>query len=285
MSECPIWIVTSLERWSTVLCCAKSKRISIIYVVGSSQLTLENHEWGPQDSFKVGTKMNLQACIGKPAPSNPMSIHPRTKSNYRKKEDPSRGQNLDSDSWMTYVEETLFEILIFKYVYFDTMTDVTLKKREQRIGMLHFQYWERDKWTNSQNELETDSTCDDWSHCLYRRSFTSVSWAIFVPDSSTRFIKTLPIWQESVSRNLSRLWAGRGETLERTFSDSRFKKVCKHQIFNPEESTRMMNWYHTKEMNSLFPVADGTAKLSGGDRRSRKTTLRRETLCKERRFQ
>ena len=32
-----------------------------------------------------------------------------------------------------------------------------------------------------------------------------------------------------------------------------------------------MNWYHTKEMNSLFPVADGTAKLSGGDRRSRKT--------------
>ena len=85
MSECPIWIVTSLERWITVLCCAKSKRISIIYVVGSSQLTLQNHEWGPQDSFKVGTKMNLQACIGTPAPSNPMSIHPRTKPNYRKK--------------------------------------------------------------------------------------------------------------------------------------------------------------------------------------------------------
>ena len=36
-----------------------------------------------------------------------------------------------------------FEILIFKYVYFDTMIDVTVKKWEQRIGMFFFQYWER----------------------------------------------------------------------------------------------------------------------------------------------
>ena len=34
--------------------------------------------------------------------------------------------------------------LIFKYVYFDTMTNVTMKKkREQRIGMLFFQYGEK----------------------------------------------------------------------------------------------------------------------------------------------
>ena len=41
-------------------------------------------------------------------------IHPRTKSNYRKEKDPSRGQNLDCNSWMTDVEEILFEMLIFK---------------------------------------------------------------------------------------------------------------------------------------------------------------------------
>ena len=34
------------------------------------------------------------------------------------KKDPSRGQSLDYDSWMAHVEKTLFEILIFKYVYF-----------------------------------------------------------------------------------------------------------------------------------------------------------------------
>ena len=72
-----------------------------------------------------------------------MSIRPRTKSNYRKEKDPSRGQNLDYNSWMTDVEKTFFETLIFKYVYFDTMIDVTMKKREQRIGMWYFQYCER----------------------------------------------------------------------------------------------------------------------------------------------
>ena len=44
---------------------------------------------------------------------------------------------------MTYVEKTLLETLIFKNVYFDTMISFTVKKREQRIGMLYFQYWER----------------------------------------------------------------------------------------------------------------------------------------------
>ena len=72
-----------------------------------------------------------------------MSIRPRTKSNYRKEKDPSRGQNLDYNSWMTDVEKTFFETLIFKYVNFDTMIDVTMKKREQRIAMWYFQYRER----------------------------------------------------------------------------------------------------------------------------------------------
>ena len=62
---------------------------------------------------------------------------------------------------MTHVEKTLFESLIFKYVYYDTMIDVTVKKREQ-------------------NKLEREFTCEEKSHCPYRRSFKSVHWARFV---------------------------------------------------------------------------------------------------------
>ena len=50
---------------------------------------------------------------------------------------------MDYDSWMTYLEKTLFETLIFKYVHFDTMIDVAAKKREQRVGILYFQQCER----------------------------------------------------------------------------------------------------------------------------------------------
>ena len=56
---------------------------------------------------------------------------------------------------------TLLSRLVFKNVYFDTMIDVTVKKREQ-------------------NQLEREFTCEDLSHCLYRRSFKSVNWTIFV---------------------------------------------------------------------------------------------------------
>ena len=35
----------------------------------SSKPTVEKHEYGAQDSNNVETKMNLQACIGKPLSS------------------------------------------------------------------------------------------------------------------------------------------------------------------------------------------------------------------------
>ena len=47
---------------------------------------------------------------------------------------------------------------------------------EETRGM--YQYWERRSGTKSQKLIE--KTCEDWSHCLYRRSFESVKWAIFV---------------------------------------------------------------------------------------------------------
>ena len=37
---------------------------------------------------------------------------------------------------------------LFKYVHFDTMIDVTVKKRDKRIGMLYFLYRERESVQN-----------------------------------------------------------------------------------------------------------------------------------------
>ena len=126
ISECFTWFLTSRGLWITVHHCAKRKRTSII--CESSQFTMEYHELDSQDSNNVETKMNLQACIGKPLPprcgkipafsksssgssggsSNPMSIHPRTKSNFCEEKDFSKRQNLDYNSWMTDVENTFF---------------------------------------------------------------------------------------------------------------------------------------------------------------------------------
>ena len=54
-----------------------------------------------------------------------------------------REDEIRTFSWMTDVEKTFFEILFFLCAHFDTMIDVAVKKRGQRIGMLYFQYWEQ----------------------------------------------------------------------------------------------------------------------------------------------
>ena len=97
-------------------------------------------------AFTMWVKIPASSKISSGGSSNPTSIHPRTKSNCRK-----RGQNLDYDSWMTDVEKTLLETLVFKYVYFDTVMDVTVKQREQRIGRFILPVWRTEKCTKSQN--------------------------------------------------------------------------------------------------------------------------------------
>ena len=62
----------------------------------------------------------------------------------------------------------LLETLIFKNVYFDTMIDVTAKKRKQRIGILYFQYCEREEY-KTLKLYWNENSLEDWSHCLYRR--------------------------------------------------------------------------------------------------------------------
>ena len=57
---------------------------------------------------------------------------------------------------MTYVKKILFETLIFKSAYFDTVIDVSVKKREQ-------------------NQLEREFTCEDQSHCPYTAEASNLS--------------------------------------------------------------------------------------------------------------
>ena len=70
--------------------------------------------------------------------------------------DNSRGHNLGYNFWMTDVQKTFFETLMFKYVWFDTMMNVKEKRREKRILRRKFQ-----------NQLEGEITYEDWLHCFY----------------------------------------------------------------------------------------------------------------------
>ena len=51
-----------------------------------------------------------------------------------KEKDPSKGQNLDYDSWMTYLEKTFFKTLIFKYACFDTMISAQWRSESNVLG-------------------------------------------------------------------------------------------------------------------------------------------------------
>ena len=89
----------------------KRKRTSIMCVAN-----LHSLPWN-KIRTTLKAKMNLRACIGKPLPSrcssssggssNIVSVHPRTKSNYRKGQNPSRRQNKDYNSWMTDVQKNI----------------------------------------------------------------------------------------------------------------------------------------------------------------------------------
>ena len=86
--------------------------------------------------------------------------------------------------------------------------------------------------------------------------------------------------KKSITRNLSRVWTDRGWILERRHSDcgsGRIGKVGRiRKLVILEESTRKKCWYHKKGEEFIFPIADGTAKLSGRAYEFREPALRRE---------
>ena len=102
------FIVTTLTLWITVPCCARKKKTSIMWGFESSEPVVVNHEQGSQDSNNVKTKDESSGVLretvaspmretpassksssgGSGGSSNPVSVHPRTKSIYIKKEIP-----------------------------------------------------------------------------------------------------------------------------------------------------------------------------------------------------
>ena len=70
--------------------------------------------------------------------------------------------------------------------------------------------------------------------------------------------------------------------MERRYSDSRYGRFGKvgsiRHLSSKNQSKGSIN--ETKDDGFIFPVADGTAKLSGRDYEFREPTLRRETTVR-----
>ena len=101
------------------------------------------------------------------------------------------------------------------------------------------------------------------------------------PDFSTRSIKTSSIWQESLTWDLSWVWVDSGGNLERRYSDcgfGRFGKVARIRNSSSKNQRERSIDITKKGDGFIFPVADGTAKLSGRDYDFREPTVRWEEV-------
>ena len=124
--------------------------------------------------------MNFPACIGKPLPprcgltpassksSNGSANTSENEVLLHKQKDPSRGQNLDYNSWMPDVQKTFLR---------DSHLQVCLPRHHDECGrearVTHWNVILQVLRRKFQNELEGDFTNEDWLHCFYRRSFTT----------------------------------------------------------------------------------------------------------------
>ena len=69
----------------------------------------------------------------------------------------------------------------------------------------------------------------------------------------------------------------RGWNLERRFQTWKIWKSWSHQKFVLKELTRKTYWWHNKGDEFKFPVADGSARLSGTDYKERRFQWRTST--------
>ena len=159
--ESLVWILTNRGLWITVHHCVKRKKTSMICVAnlhsGISRIRLTRFEqrWNEDESLSVQRETVASMMRVKPALLEKQQWQQRRqlqsyvntsedKVQLQKRKGSFRVDRIRTiiPRWQTW-KRHFFETFIFKYVYFDTMIDVTVKKWEQRIGMLHFQYWER----------------------------------------------------------------------------------------------------------------------------------------------
>ena len=156
--EYSTWIMTNRGLWITVHHCARRKKTSIICVAN-----LHSLPWNITSmAHKIRTTLKLRwifkrasgiRCLhdgGKTRPPRKAAAEAAailcqyTRGQSPTKEKKSAFERTEFGLWFLDDRrgEDIFETLIFKYAYFDTMIDVIVKKREQ-------------------NELEREFTCED----------------------------------------------------------------------------------------------------------------------------
>ena len=153
------WTLISRELLITVQHCAKKKKTSIIGVANLPSLpwkitsmahkirTTLKRRWifkrasGNRWFHDAGKSRPPRTAAAAAAAAAILCLYIRGQSPTTEKKSAFERKEFGL-LFLTYMEKTLFETLIFKYVYFDTMIDVTVKKREQ-------------------NQLEREFTCED----------------------------------------------------------------------------------------------------------------------------
>ena len=117
-----------------------------------------------------------------------------------------------------------FETLIFKYVHFDTMIDVTAKKREQR--MLYFQYCERVSVQNS-NWKENSRVIVNWGIFVQSEDHKRIIPPRMMNYAKIPYKRTIHLprvsstisFEESESSNSMTTWTSRGRWIIKFIDD------------------------------------------------------------------
>ena len=133
----------------------KKEETSIMVCLESSKPSVENHEYGSQDSNNVETKVK-PSSVHRETVAFTMRVKPGLLEKQQRQQRQQQHHVNASENKVKLLKRTEsfegtkittalpggqtcrkhpFKALIFKYVYFDTMIDVTVKKRGQRIGM------------------------------------------------------------------------------------------------------------------------------------------------------
>ena len=108
-------------------------------------------------------------------------------------------------------------------------------------------------------------------------------WLEYLPNSEReRQSENSSIWKESITRNLPRICSDRGVNLGERYSDCwswRIGKVgCINLNFRRLNAKEVL--ITQKDVEFVFPVTDGSAKLSVRDYEFQEPTLRRESTVR-----
>ena len=171
ISECLWWILMSRGLWITVHHRAERKKTSIICVAN-----LHSLPWNiTSRAHKIRTTLKRRWIFKRASGNCCLYVAGKTGLLEKQQRQQQSHVNTSEDEVQLQKRKRSFERTEFGLwflddrrgediirdshlqVYFETMIDVTAKKREQRIGILYFQYWERGSVQNPQINWKENS--------------------------------------------------------------------------------------------------------------------------------